>query len=55
MDLLYGVILEYCNGMGIVLNYIDKFYKFVFFLGVKVLIGELVIFIVGVLVFFIID
>ena len=55
MDLPYGVTLEYRNGMGIVLNYTDKPYKFVLPSGAKVLIGELVIPTAGVLVFSITD
>ncbi len=55
MDLPYGVTLEYRNGMGIVLNYTDKPYKFVLPSGAKVLIGEPVIPTAGVLVFSITD
>lgn len=51
MDLPYGVTLEYRNGMGIVLNYSDKNYKFNLPAGAKVLIGDTTIPTAGVLVF----
>ena len=51
MDLPYGVTMEYRNGMGIVLNYSDKPYRFALPKGAKVLIGEQEIPTAGVLVF----
>lgn len=51
MDLPYGVTMEYRNGMGIVLNYSDKPYRFELPKGAKKLIGEEAIPTAGVLVF----
>lgn len=51
MDLPYGVTMEYRNGMGIVLNYSDKPYRFELPKGTKKLIGEEEIPTAGVLVF----
>ena len=51
MDLPYGVTLEYRNGLGIVLNYMDKPYHFDLPTGSEVLIGETDIPTAGVLVF----
>lgn len=51
MDLPYGVTMEYRNGMGIVLNYSDKPYRFELPKGAKKLIGEEEIPTAGVLVF----
>lgn len=51
LDLPYGVTVEYRNGMGIVLNYSDKPYRFELPSGSKVLIGEQEIPVAGVLVF----
>lgn len=51
MDLPYGVTLEYRNGMGIVLNYSDKPYRFALPAGAKVWVGEADIPTAGVLVF----
>ena len=51
MDLPYGVTLEYRNGMGIVLNYSDKPYRFALPAGSEVLIGDPEIPTAGVLVF----
>lgn len=51
MDLPYGVTMEYRNGMGIVLNYSDRPYRFELPKGAKKLIGEEAIPTAGVLVF----
>ena len=51
LDLPYGVTMEYRNGMGIVLNYGDKPYRFELPEGAKVLLGEEEIPTAGVLVF----
>lgn len=51
MDLPCGVTMEYRNGMGIVLNYSDKPYRFELPAGAKKLIGEEEIPTAGVLVF----
>lgn len=51
LDLPYGIILEYRNGMGIVLNYADHPYTFSLLEGGKVLIGTIEIPTAGVLVF----
>lgn len=51
MDLPYGVTLEYRNGLGIVLNYSDKPYRFPLPEGSKVLVGTPDIPTAGVLVF----
>ena len=51
MDLPYGVTLEYRNGMGIVLNYSDRTYKFELPENSDVLIGSAEIPTAGVLVF----
>ncbi|MCD8292980.1 MAG: beta-galactosidase [Prevotellaceae bacterium] len=51
MDLPYGVTMEYRNGMGIVLNYMDTPYTFRLPEGAKVLVGEATIPTAGVLVF----
>lgn len=51
MDLPYGVTMEYRNGMGIVLNYSDRPYRFELPKGAKKLIGEEAISTAGVLVF----
>lgn len=53
MDLPYGVTIEYRNGMGIVLNYSDKPYRFELPAGAKKIIGEQEIPTAGVLVFLI--
>lgn len=51
LDLPYGVTMEYRNGMGIVLNYGDKPYRFELPEGAKVLLGDEEIPTAGVLVF----
>ena len=51
MDLPYGVTMEYRNGLGIVLNYGDKPYRFNLPEGAKALIGTTDIPTAGVLVF----
>ena len=51
MDLPYGVTLEYRNGLGIVLNYSDKPYRFPLPEESKVLVGTPDIPTAGVLVF----
>jgi beta-galactosidase len=51
MNLLYGVTMEYRNGLGIVLNYSDQPYQFALPQGAKVLIGTPNIATAGVLVF----
>lgn len=51
MDLPYGIIVEYRNGMGIVLNYSDKPYRFELPSGASVLIGDREIPTAGILVF----
>lgn len=51
MDLPYGVTIEYRNGLGIVLNYMDKPYTFALPQGAKVVVGETSIPTAGVLVF----
>jgi len=51
MDLPYGVTMEYRNGLGIVLNYGDKPYRFNLPAGAKALIGTTDIPTAGVLVF----
>ena len=55
MDLPYGVTMEYRNGMGIVLNYSDRPYRFELPKGAKKLIGDEEIPTAGVLVFSIAD
>jgi len=51
MDLPYGVMLEYRNGFGIVMNYSDKSYDFILPAGAKAVIGSTNIPSAGVLVF----
>lgn len=51
MHLPYGVTVEYRNGLGIVLNYSDKPYRFELPDGAKVLLGNQEIATAGVLVF----
>ncbi len=51
MNLPWGVTLEYRNGLGIVLNYMDKPYDFTLPSDAKVLVGNTTIPTAGVLVF----
>lgn len=51
MDLPYGVTLEYRNGMGIVMNYMDRPYTFSLPAGSNLLVGDAVIDVADVLVF----
>ena len=51
MNLPYGITVEYRNGLGIVLNYLDRSYTFDIPEGSKVLVGTEEIPTAGVLVF----